>query len=67
MNDQFSLPILSLRDFFAAHALAGFLANQEAARSVIKAAHDAPDANKRFAATAYDLADAMLKEREKSK
>lgn len=58
---------MSLRDYFAGQALAGFLANQEAARAVVKAAHSSDDANQRFAITAYDLADAMLAQRERNK
>lgn len=57
---------MSLRDFWAAHALAGFLANQQAALSVVKAASSPEDANRRFASTAFALADALLAERAKT-
>jgi hypothetical protein len=56
---------MTLRDYFAAAALTGFIANQQAAAAVVKAASSAHGANRVFSETAYDLADAMLAEREK--
>lgn len=60
-------PGMSLRDWFAGQALTGYLANEHGAYAVVKASASPDDANRRFAITAYDLADAMLAERAKTK
>jgi hypothetical protein len=54
---------MTLRDYFAAHALVGLISNKQWAKELIGST-TAIDAQWRAARVAYQLADAMLKARD---
>lgn len=58
-------PGMTLRDYFAGHALAGTLANTEMVAAVSKASGSHLEAHRRVAVSCYEMADAMLDERAK--
>ena len=58
---------MTLRDYFAGQALTGFLSAPEVIqRTLVEVgSENGADSPQTFASAAYELADAMLKEREK--
>ena len=56
---------MSLRDYFAAAALQGRCANPRLQENMEKAEFPAEHAAEKYAEYAYEIADAMLREREK--
>ena len=60
---QYASDGMSLRDYFAAKAISGLMANIELLRSTVKKEQSQSEAESEVARAAYAIADAMLAER----